>query len=129
MSSGAQAVDGMWRLLIGLGCVPACIALYFRLTIPESPRYTMDVERKALQAMSDVEQFLGHQPYSADPDEPVLRVEAPRATRSDFVTYFGKWKNGKVLFGTAYSWFALDISFYALNFNSSTVLTAIGEAS
>ena len=26
-------LDQMWRILIGLGCVPAVIALYFRLTI------------------------------------------------------------------------------------------------
>lgn len=31
----AVAVDKMWRILIGFGAVPGCIALYFRLTIPE----------------------------------------------------------------------------------------------
>jgi PHS family inorganic phosphate transporter-like MFS transporter len=31
------AVDKMWRTLIGFGAVPACIALYYRLTIPETP--------------------------------------------------------------------------------------------
>lgn len=29
------AVDKMWRILIGFGAVPGCIALYYRLTIPE----------------------------------------------------------------------------------------------
>lgn len=33
----AIAVDKMWRTLIGFGAVPACIALYYRLTIPETP--------------------------------------------------------------------------------------------
>lgn len=31
----AVSVDKMWRILIGFGAVPGCIALYFRLTIPE----------------------------------------------------------------------------------------------
>ena len=31
----AIAVDKMWRTLIGFGAVPGCIALYYRLTIPE----------------------------------------------------------------------------------------------
>ena len=31
----AVAVDKMWRTLIGFGAVPGCIALYYRLTIPE----------------------------------------------------------------------------------------------
>ena len=39
----------MWRLLIGLGCVPGALALYFRLTIPETPRFTMDIERNVDQ--------------------------------------------------------------------------------
>jgi len=41
------AVDKMWRIIIGFGAVPGCIALYFRLTIPETPRYTFDVARDA----------------------------------------------------------------------------------
>lgn len=33
----AVAVDKMWRALVGFGAVPAAIALYYRLTIPETP--------------------------------------------------------------------------------------------
>lgn len=39
----AVAVDKMWRTLIGFGAVPACIALYYRLTIPETPVCQMTV--------------------------------------------------------------------------------------
>lgn len=100
----------MWRILIGLGCVPGCIALYFRLTIPETPRFTMDIERNVQQAASDIEGVLnrGGQ-FSVDPDAVVQRAVAPRASWADFRAYFGRWENGKVLFGTAYSWFALDV--------------------
>lgn len=48
-------VDYAWRVLIGFGCVPGAAALYFRLTIPETPRYTMDVERNVKQASQDVD--------------------------------------------------------------------------
>lgn len=37
-------VDIVWRLLIGFGAIPGIISIYFRLTIPESPRYTLDVK-------------------------------------------------------------------------------------
>ncbi|KIL59340.1 hypothetical protein M378DRAFT_14864, partial [Amanita muscaria Koide BX008] len=30
-------VEQMWRLLIGLGCIPAVLGLYFRFTVPETP--------------------------------------------------------------------------------------------
>jgi PHS family inorganic phosphate transporter-like MFS transporter len=51
------AVDKMWRALIGIGVVPACIALYYRLTIPETPRYTFDVARDVEKANADVHQY------------------------------------------------------------------------
>lgn len=44
------AVDKMWRVIIGFGAVPACIALYYRLTIPETPRYTFDVARECRES-------------------------------------------------------------------------------
>jgi len=119
-------VDYCWRILIGLGCIPGCIALYFRLTIPETPRFTMDIERNVRQAAQDIENVLSTGDFYVDPDAAVQRVQAPKASRRDFIAHFSKWKNGKVLLGTAYSWFALDIAFYGLGLNSSIVLTAIG---
>ena len=32
----ARTVDRSWRLVAGLGAVPAAIAIYFRFTIPET---------------------------------------------------------------------------------------------
>ncbi|KAH9847515.1 phosphate transporter [Lenzites betulinus] len=122
-------VDYMWRLLIGLGCVPGAIALYFRLTIPETPRFTMDVERNVKQAAEDVDNFLTTGSYYVDPEAVVQRVHAPKASRKDFVAYFSRWENMKLLIGTSYSWFALDIAFYGLGLNSSVILTAIGFGS
>ncbi|TFK88826.1 phosphate transporter [Polyporus arcularius HHB13444] len=122
-------VDFMWRILIGLGCVPGAIALYFRLTIPETPRFTMDVERNVKQATEDVENFLTTGSYYVDPDAPIERVKAPKASRKDFAAYFSKWQNLKLLIGTSYSWFALDIAFYGLGLNNSIILTAIGFGS
>ncbi|KAG1735810.1 major facilitator superfamily domain-containing protein [Suillus lakei] len=118
-------VDHTWRLLIGLGCVPGVIALYFRLTIPETPRFTMDIERNVAQATADIDNVLTNGKSVFDEDAPVQRVKAPKATRADFRAYFGQWKNLKVLIGTSYSWFALDIAFYGLGLNSSIILTAI----
>lgn len=51
------AVDKMWRVIIGFGAVPGCVALYFRLTIPETPRYTFDVARDSEKAVEDVKAY------------------------------------------------------------------------
>jgi len=122
-------VDYMWRILIGLGCVPGVVALYFRLTIPETPRFTMDIERNVLQAADDIDAVVTTGKFHHDPDAVVQRADAPRASWNDFTSHFGKWENMKVLIGTSYSWFALDIAFYGLGLNSSNILTAIGFGS
>ncbi|KAF9234629.1 major facilitator superfamily domain-containing protein [Melanogaster broomeanus] len=109
----AGPIDHTWRLLIGLGCVPGVIALYFRLTIPETPRFTMDVERNIAQASQDIRDVMAGGKHGTQGKSPRL------------LCLFLEMGNKKVLIGTAYSWFALDIAFYGLGLNSSTILTAI----
>ncbi|KAL1694243.1 major facilitator superfamily domain-containing protein [Schizophyllum commune] len=122
-------VDYCWRILIGLGCVPGCIALYFRLTIPETPRYTMDIERNVQQAADDITNVLTTGKFKHDEDVVMQRAEAPKASWADFRHHFSQWSNLKVLIGAAWSWFALDIAFYGLGLNSSIILDAIGFGS
>ncbi|CED85180.1 phosphate transporter [Phaffia rhodozyma] len=119
-------IDVCWRLLIGLGCVPGVIALYYRLTISESPRYTVDVERDVAKAAQDAHTSVTTGTYYNDPDAVVERVEVPKASRRDFIRHNSKWSNLKILLGCAWSWFALDVAFYGLGLNSSIILTTIG---
>ncbi|KAI0636091.1 inorganic phosphate transporter [Trametes polyzona] len=125
-----HSLDQIWRLIIGLGCIPGAVALYFRLTIPETPRFTIDIERNIRQAGRDLSVLLVEsEAYTVDPDAISQRVVARQATRNDFRSYFAQWENAKILIGTAYSWFALDIAFYGLGLNSSIILSAIGFGS
>ncbi|KAI9816538.1 MAG: acid phosphatase pho5 [Pycnora praestabilis] len=131
------AVDKMWRVIIGFGCVPGCIALYYRLTIPETPRYTFDVARDVEKAGEDTKAYIQGK-AEGHPDE-IRRVTAiadqsqnidiPKASWSDFFRHYGQWKHGKVLLGTAGSWFFLDVAFYGLSLNNATILAAIGYSS
>ncbi|THH05507.1 hypothetical protein EW145_g4743, partial [Phellinidium pouzarii] len=77
------------------------------------------------QASNDVENFLTNGTFVVDPDAAIQRVVVPKATKRDFAAYFSKWENMKVLIGTSWSWFALDIAFYGLSLNSSIILNAI----
>jgi PHS family inorganic phosphate transporter-like MFS transporter len=45
---------------------PCAIALYFRLTIPGTPRYTMDIERNIKRASQDVDTYLTTGTYVVD---------------------------------------------------------------
>lgn len=79
-----------WRL------IPlTCLAYPVRLTIPETPRYTFDVEKDAEKASA-----LLH----GSPNEP---AEPPKASRAEFIRHYKQWKNLKVLLGCALSWFFL----------------------
>ncbi|CAG8589778.1 558_t:CDS:2 [Racocetra fulgida] len=119
-------IDYIWRIVTGCGAIPGCIALYFRLTIPETPRYTMDIERNIDQAAADINTVLEHGVYKPREQEVVVKVDAPKFSVSDFFRYFGKWENGKVLFGTAFTWFALDVAFYGIGLNNNIILGNIG---
>ncbi|KAJ3556347.1 hypothetical protein NM688_g2077 [Phlebia brevispora] len=119
-------IDRSWRILVGLGCLPAAIGLYSRLTIPESPRFTMDIERNVRQAVEDIDQFIKTGQYKFNPDSVVVRVIAPRASWRDFRSYFSEWENRKLLIGCAVSWFAIDVTFYGIGLNTDTFFNAIG---
>lgn len=116
------AIDKMWRVIIGFGAVPGCIALYYRLTIPETPRYTFDVARDVEKASEDANAYMNGK-SEGKPDE-IRRVttmvqaspnlEIPKASWRDFIHHYGQWKNGKILLGTAGSWFFLDVAFCKL---------------
>lgn len=134
-----KACDQMWRILIGFGAVPAAGALYFRLTIPETPRYTFDVSRDIEKAAADSEQFvsgaIGNAPADAvqelrESSDPAASEEytPPKASWKDFWAHFGQWKHGKILLGTAGSWFFLDVAYYGLGLNNSVILSTIGYA-
>ncbi|GLI80015.1 hypothetical protein PoHVEF18_008363 [Penicillium ochrochloron] len=44
-------LDSVWRWVVGAGCIPALLAILWRFSIPESPRYTMDVAHDPKQAI------------------------------------------------------------------------------
>ncbi|KAH3525832.1 hypothetical protein KXV64_004469 [Aspergillus fumigatus] len=100
-----RSLDTIWRLLVGLGAVPAFIALWFRLTIIESPRYTAEVTKDSLQAAT----------YAA----------SPLAILNDFKHFFGQKDNFRKLAATSLCWFCLDLPFYGLGLISPRITRII----
>ena len=97
----------MWRIILGFGAIPGSFALYYRLTIPETPRYTFDVKHNIVKAVADSDR----------------KGSAPIM---EFYRYFKDWKQFGVLYGTVTSWFLLAVAFYGLNLNTQTILSLIG---
>ncbi|RUP51094.1 phosphate transporter [Jimgerdemannia flammicorona] len=131
-----NAMDHVWRIITVFGVVPAAFALYYRLTIPESPRYTLKVLKDSETAERDVAKFFhsGSKPSDASNNAtaPVARhasaQPAFKPTWRKFRAYFGQSKNAKILIGTSLSWFLIDIAVYGLGLNNSLIIQAIGFA-
>ena len=144
-ASCRTAADRCWRIIIGFGALPACFALYYRVTIPETPRYTFDVAHDVEKADADIRAYMACEPHGeVDPvvqarlkkmASPVMAAgpsaSVPPASWSDMRHYFwgrGNAQNIRTLFGTMFSWFFLDLAYYGLALNNSVVLEAIGYA-
>jgi PHS family inorganic phosphate transporter-like MFS transporter len=113
-----ESADLLWRAVLMFGAVPAICAMYFRLTLPETPRYTLYAKNDLAGVNQDMGTVLKRELSSSTPKvSPVSR--AP--TLSEFMSKFG-WQ----LFGTASTWFLLDIAFYSQNFFQSSIFTQIG---
>lgn len=72
--AAAAIIDRIWRIVIGVGAIPAFLAIIARLTIPESPRFTLDVSHDGKQALKANQEYLG-QPIFDDYDDIVLDFE------------------------------------------------------
>ncbi|KAJ3362924.1 phosphate transporter [Allomyces javanicus] len=136
-------LDNVWRLLFFLGIVPALLAVYWRLQIPETPRFTAaqgdkDAAMKDLQKVAnemgqidgDIQLQTAGSSSAADVAIP-LTSSAPvnledKYSHLTFGQVFGNWKNGKILFATAACWFLLDVGFYGVQLNQSDVLKHMG---
>ncbi|ERT02558.1 MFS transporter, PHS family, inorganic phosphate transporter [Sporothrix schenckii 1099-18] len=137
------AADRCWRIIIGFGALPACFALYYRITIPETPRYTFDVAHDVEKADADIRAYMAREREGTV--DPVVQARlkrvagpalssgpsatVPHASWADLRAYF--WGRGnldhlRVLLGTMLSWFFLDLAYYGLALNNSVVLEAIG---
>jgi PHS family inorganic phosphate transporter-like MFS transporter len=114
-------LDHVWRLVLGLGAIPAFIALYVRLTIPETPHYAIETELNVHKARIDNEQ-----PSEKNTVQP-FKLFHKHTVRSNITIkgvtkYFSRWKNGKILLAVCVAWFCVDICFYGLGMNKEFIL-------
>jgi MFS transporter, PHS family, inorganic phosphate transporter len=99
LGSGASD-DLAWRILLGLGALPAAAVIYLRCRMPESPRYQAQRTQQAAQP----------------------RGEAPGTGLAAFLTN-RRWL--VMLAGTAGCWFLLDYAYYGNTISTPQILTLI----
>lgn len=64
-----RSIDRLWRLVIGIGIIPAVLALGFRFTIPESPRYKLDILQNVSTVYEDTKNYYGAPELNAEHGE------------------------------------------------------------
>jgi MFS family permease len=115
---GAGVSDDLaWRVLLGLGAVPAAAVIYLRRKMPESPRYQVLVQGKAEQAASQISHFSDGQ-VNGDGSGGQRHELGLRA----FLTN-RRWLI--LLAGTAGTWFLLDYAYYGNTISTPQILGLI----
>ena len=115
---GAGASDNLaWRVLLGLGAVPAAAVIYLRSRMPESPRYQMQVQGKGEQAASQISEFTGGRVNGngAGASRQQMGLRAFLTDRRYLI----------LLAGTAGTWFLLDYAYYGNTISTPQILGLI----
>ena len=122
---GAGVPDRVaWRVMLGLGAIPALSVVYLRRRIKETPRYSLAVQGDVAATAETVRWVTGEEAggaagEAAGPSAGVVAPAArkpPRLTSRPFLLR---------LVGTAGSWFLLDIAFYGNSVSSPLILKAL----
>lgn len=105
--------DLAWRLMLGLGAIPAASVIYLRRKIKETPRFTLGVRGDVGQTAATVQDLTG--------ETVETRVGTVQTSRRSLLQapYLLR------LIGTAGSWFLMDIAFYGNSVSSSIILKAL----
>ena len=105
--------DIAWRVMAGIGAIPAATVIYLRRKVPETPRYSL-LAKGNIQEAQKAAQILG---TKIDTSKPVV------SKRISIGEFFAKY--GFILIGTAGTWFILDIAFYGTGLYSAPILAPI----
>jgi PHS family inorganic phosphate transporter-like MFS transporter len=120
LSSGIG--DNMtWRVLLGLGAVPAAGVVYLRSKMPESPRYLAQVQGDSIRAAQQMAAF--SEGVIAQPTQ--AAAGGPRMRLGQFLT------NPRMLIlllGTAGSWFLFDYAYYGNTLSLPAILKEVNPA-
>jgi MFS family permease len=107
-----------WRLMLGLGAVPAAAVIYFRAKMPESPRFQSKVKGDTSRAAADLQSFAGGVVDASSATVAESRLMGLR----EFLT------NPRMLLlmlGTAGSWFLFDYAYYGNTLSLPSILSEV----
>ncbi len=122
-----------WRLMLGLGAIPAASVIYLRRKIRETPRYTLSIQGDEAATATTIAWVTGQQPAVRANGAGRAMVGATPSGPSNAngnANGNGNGLRAKLtskpfllrLIGTAGSWFLLDVAFYGNSVSSPLIL-------
>jgi MFS transporter, PHS family, inorganic phosphate transporter len=126
--------DLAWRLMLGIGCIPAAAVVTLRLRMPESPRFAAQVQgietSTTLSMITDtagepgVAELAGAQsavqPEAAVPA--VAAVATPPPARMSLREFLSNRHWMLMLLGTAGTWFLFDYAYYGNSISTPLII-------
>ncbi len=115
---GAGIPDAIaWRLMLGLGAIPALLVIYLRRTLPESPRYLAQVQGRDADAANSIRQYSGG----------LVAVEggSSKVEKLTFGRFITNPKYLLMLLGTAGTWFVFDYAYYGNTISTGAILKLV----
>jgi PHS family inorganic phosphate transporter-like MFS transporter len=104
--------DIAWRVMAGIGAIPAATVIYLRRTVPETPRYAALVKGDLKEAEKSAS-FLGAKLN-------LSKIEVRKMSYSEFLSKY--WK---LLIGTGGSWLIVDMALYGTGVYSGPIVSTI----
>src|SRR6266496_4509259 len=130
--------DLIWRIMLGLGAVPALATFYLRRQIAETPRFALAMQGDVEGATRTVEMVTKNQNALSGTATTVRTSQQNNGIASSksslrpdkswlyllLTSRYLKW-----LIGTAGAWFLLDIAYYGTTISSPLVLKSLNSHS
>jgi len=110
--------DIAWRVMLGLGAIPAAGVVYLRSRMPESPRFTAQVRGEAAEASADLATF-------SDGVVEARTTHAPAGERMGVGQFLRSRRMLVLLLGTAGCWFLFDYAYYGNTLSLPVILKQV----
>jgi MFS transporter, PHS family, inorganic phosphate transporter len=130
LGSGAGD-DVVWRVLLGLGALPAGAVIYLRCRMPESPRYQAQVQGQAAKAAAIVpgavaeSTAVADRTAAADRTTPTTGPAPAGRPQAGLRAFLANRRWLVMLAGTAGCWFLLDYAYYGNTISTPQILSLI----
>ncbi len=107
-----------WRIMLGLGALPAAAVIYFRSRMPESPRFQSRVKGQTERAAAEFQRFSDHSMIASTEPTADSRLMGLRE-------FLANPRMIMLMLGTAGSWFLFDYAYYGNTLSLPSILSEV----